>query len=1065
MRKEILKSKMMMIALASILFVSCGGGGGGGGGGSSNLPINPGTPSVPKPSTPSTPSNPEDSYPKMTNPLDGQKGNMSALKTSLYNAQVASNVTIPKDTREEDGKVAGVLTGTGVLEGEGVKVAVLDADFQDAVRSSVEDKDGKTIGDDGNPLVPRRTRTLTNLYPGIEILPRINSEIADASSISNTKIEHGEEVLEVIKDMETVSSPPENKIGLIVGSFGQDYHDNKENKNVYGAVLPNKETYDAALAKFGNQNVKIFNQSFGSGKAYDDPEYARYKGEGYSTMPLSFNKAVGSTSNPERQIPYFRDIVENKGGLFIWSAGNDKDKNSTLDAGLPYFDNRLEPGWISVVGVEELQNGKYNIMGTGKHALSSAGPEAAYWAISAYNGGATNSAGFYGVGSSYAAPRVTMAAALVYEKYPWMTNDQIRQTLFTTTDKMELDKDPDDENTTEVEARNVTRYPDSKYGWGMLNTERALKGPGAFMKYSKYGYDSSTFKADVPAMTTSYFDNNIYGDGGLQKRGFGTLHLTGNNSFSGGSVVRQGTLEIHQVHASPITVESGGKLVLNPKAIVGYDIDAFKLIENIDPQKITDSGIKIRNYGTVAFKGTTAIIGGDYVGYSGSTTEVNFLSNVKVLGDIKYEPNTTVKILSNGYVTTQGSSNTIMEGKSFEGNIANVETNGMRTANVEVKDGKVVATLSRQNPSEYLGENAEASSKNVAENVEKVFEDLDQKVMSGTATKEEVLMGATVQSMSTMGFTSATEMMSGEIYASAQALTFSQAQNVNRDLSNRLSGLDNFKNSNKDSEVWFSVLGSAGKLRRDGYASADTRVTGGQFGADTKFSPTTTLGVALNYSYAKADFNRYAGESKSDMVGVSLYGKQDLPYGFYTAGRLGLSHISSKVERELLTSTGDTVTGKINHHDKMLSAYVELGKKFGWFTPFIGYSQDYLRRGNFDESEVSWGIKADKKNYRTSNFLVGARAEYVGNKYKLQAYVTQAINTDKRDLSYEGRFTGSSVKQKFYGVKQAKNTTWIGFGAFREITPVFGVYGNVDFRVEDKKWADSVFSAGLQYRF
>lgn len=1066
MRKEILKSKMMMIALASILFVSCGGGGGGGGGGgSSNLPINPGTPSVPKPSTPSTPSNPEDNYPKMTNPLDGQKGNMSALKTSLYNAQVASNVTIPKDTREEDGKVAGVLTGTGVLEGEGVKVAVLDADFQDAVRSSVEDKDGKTVDKHGNPLVPRRTRTLTNLYPGIEILPRINSEIADASPISNTKIEHGEEVLEVIKDMETVSSPPENKIGLIVGSFGQDYHDNKTNKNVYGAVLPNKETYDAALAKFGNQNVKIFNQSFGSNKAYDDPEYARYKGEGYSTMPLSFNKAVGSTNNPERQIPYFRDIVENKGGLFIWSAGNDKDKNSTLDAGLPYFDNRLEPGWISVVGVEELQNGKYNIMGTGEHALSSAGPEAAYWAISAYNGGATNSAGFYGVGSSYAAPRVTMAAALVYEKYPWMTNDQIRQTLFTTTDKMELDKDPDDENTTEVEARNVTRYPDSKYGWGMLNTERALKGPGAFMKYSKYGYDSSTFKADVPAMTTSYFDNNIYGDGGLQKRGFGTLHLTGNNSFSGGSVVRQGTLEIHQVHASPITVEAGGKLVLNPKAIVGYDIDAFKLIENIDSQKITDSGIKIRNYGTVAFKGTTAIIGGDYVGYSGSTTEVNFLSNVKVLGDIKYEPNTTVKILSNGYVTTQGSSNTIMEGKSFEGNIANVETNGMRTANVEVKDGKVVATLSRQNPSEYLGENAEASSKNVAENVEKVFEDLDQKVMSGTATKEEVLMGATVQSMSTMGFTSATEMMSGEIYASAQALTFSQAQNVNRDLSNRLSGLDNFKNSNKDSEVWFSVLGSAGKLRRDGYASADTRVTGGQFGADTKFSPTTTLGVALNYSYAKADFNRYAGESKSDMVGVSLYGKQDLPYGFYTAGRLGLSHISSKVERELLTSTGDTVTGKINHHDKMLSAYVELGKKFGWFTPFIGYSQDYLRRGSFDESEASWGIKADKKNYRTSNFLVGARAEYVGNKYKLQAYVTQAINTDKRDLSYEGRFTGSSVKQKFYGVKQAKNTTWIGFGAFREITPVFGVYGNVDFRVEDKKWADSVFSAGLQYRF
>ena len=354
---------------------------------------------------------------------------------------------------------------------------------------------------------------------------------------------------------------------------------------------------------------------------------------------------------------------------------------------------------------------------------------------------------------------------------------------------------------------------------------------------------------------------------------------------------------------------------------------------------------------------------------------------------------------------------------------------------------------------------------NVAGNVENVFQDLDRKIKEGTATKEELAMGATIQNMERSVFATASEMMSGEIYASAQALTFSQAQNINRDLSNRLAGLDNFKNSDKDSEVWFSAIGSGGKLRRDGYASADTRIVGGQAGIDKRFTPTTTLGLALNYSYAKANFDKYAGESKSDMVGVSFYGKQDLPYGLYTAGRIGLSNISSKVERELLTSTGETVTGKIKHHDKMLSAYVEIGKKFGWFTPFVGYSQDYLRRGSFNESEASWGVKADSKNYRTSNFLVGVRAEYVGDKYKLQTYVTQAINTDKRDLAYEGRFTGSSVAQKYYGVKQAKNTTWIGFGAFREITPVFGVYGNVDFRVEDRKWADSVISTGLQYRF
>lgn len=1022
MRKEILKSKMMMIALASILFVSCGGGGGGGGVGSSNLPINPGTPSVPKPSTPSTPSNPGDSFPTVTNPLDSQKGNISALKARLNTNRESSTATIPVDT--------------GAYNDNSVQVGIIDSDFTDS----------------------RLQSQLKGMYPGIKFVPRVRYWSTS---------DHGHEVLEVLMDTDVDGTNGKAKFRPIAASIGNDGSGN-------GKVNPNIETYRRVFASFNsNQKVKVINQSFGGDREVEKAPYGNIRN-------TYFTNDTGPDGEPF--VPYFENKVNNDGGLFVWAAGNRKGgspgigmKSVSEEAGLPYLAHDLEKGWIAAIGIQPVEmeeildsygytrvrekaGGKLNIHE--KEHLAYAGNNAKYWSISA-DDKAIPHRGRYGIGSSFATPRVSRAAALVAEKFDWMTADQVRQTLFTTTDGTELDASLAGDANAE-KRRRVETYPDYKYGWGMLNQERALKGPGAFMNVTKYG-DTRIFNADIPSGKVSYFENKIFGSGGLVKSGEGTLHLTNDNSYAGGSVVNGGTLEIHKIHSSEVTVNAAGKLVLHPKALIGYNTFSSSIINTVNPQNIT-TDTNLKNKGTVEVNGTTAIIGGDYIAYKGSVTTFNSGAKFNVLGNIKVEDG-TVKVLSDNYVTTQGSSNTIMEGKSFKGNIANVETNGMRTANVEVKDGKVVATLSRQNPSEYLGENAEASSKNVAENVEKVFEDLDQKVMSGTATKEEVLMGATVQSMSTMGFTSATEMMSGEIYASAQALTFSQAQNVNRDLSNRLSGLDNFKNSNKDSEVWFSALGSGGKLRRDGYASADTRVTGGQFGADTKFSPTTTLGVALNYSYAKADFNRYAGESKSDMVGVSLYGKQDLPYGFYTAGRLGLSHISSKVERELLTSTGDTVTGKINHHDKMLSAYVELGKKFGWFTPFIGYSQDYLRRGNFDESEASWGIKADKKNYRTSNFLVGARAEYVGNKYKLQAYVTQAINTDKRDLSYEGRFTGSSVKQKFYGVKQAKNTTWIGFGAFREITPVFGVYGNVDFRVEDKKWADSVFSAGLQYRF
>ena len=1021
MKKEILKSKMMLIALASILFVSCGGGGGGGGGGATNLPVNPGT-------NPGTPKTIEDTFPTVDTGLD--KSNMSALKTNLYNAQRNSGASIPNDN--------------SAVDGSGVKVAVLDSNFVDAVRTTAEDKDGHSI-------TPRRNENLTDIYTDIEIISPSQPYIENAipgTSINATKMEHGEEVLEVIGDLDyapnnlatTIGSTnrANNKIGLIVGSIGWNYQyvdpENGSTKTRVGGILTTKEIYDAAMAKFGSQSVKIFNQSFGSDDPYDSSKFRTYRGEG--NLSLTFEQ-MNLGDQPNFMLPYFRDAVENKGGLFIWSAGNKANQNASVEAGFPYFDKRLEPGWISVVGVSAKKGSQYNVLDD----LSKAGSEAAYWSISADEDGVLKITsisppnGSIGSGSSYAAPRVTRAAALVYDKFDWMTADQIRQTLFTTTDKTELSQDP--VTMSEANLRNVTMFPDSTYGWGMLNEKRALKGPGAFMDISKYG-DTSIFKANLPAGKVSYFDNDIYGNGGLEKLGAGTLHLTGNNSFSGGSTVTAGTLEIHQIHSSPITVGAGGTLVLNPKAIVGYDTSGFSLIGTVNPQEITHSGIKVKNYGNVKFNGNTAIIGGDYVAYNGSNTQVGFKNSVKVLGTIRIE-NANISILSNDYVTKNEIA-TVMEGQSVEGNIANVETNGMRTASAEIKDGKIVASLSRQNVVDYVGEDASASTKNVAENVEKVFEDLDNKIEKGIATEKEVLAARTLQTMATSTFTSATEVMSGEIYASAQALTLSQAQDVNRDLSNRFSRIDNLKNSKDDTEVWFSALGGAGKLRRDGYASADTRIVGGQAGIDKRFTPTTTLGLALNYSYAKANFDKYAGESKSDMVGLSLYGKQDLGNDFYLAGRLGVANVSSKVERELLTAIGDRIEGKINHHDKMLSTYLELGKKFNWFTPFIGISQDYLRRGSFDESTATWGIKADKKTYRATNFLVGARAEYVADKYKLHASLSHSINTDKRDLAYEGRFVGSNVSQKYYGIKQSKHTTWLGFGVFREISPAFGVY-------------------------
>ncbi|WP_022819820.1 autotransporter serine protease fusolisin [Fusobacterium russii] len=1052
-----LKEKILFASIICLLFVSCGGGGGGGGGGSTNLPIRPehSMPNVPKknmpdngavpneknkgnnPVLPNAPeankgmpnNNLEPKNPNVIPPLGPHipiQGSFSQLrkdmgdenfKAALLDARNKSTETIPTDTKKVDGS--------------GVKVAVLDSNFT------------------------RNEAELKRKYPQLEIVK---------AGGNNSK--HGEEVLLTLMENGAKFTPVVAGIGIP--------------RTEGGISLPNKELYEKIIEKMKDQKIKVFNQSFAVINEFSNYDSAM----GIKDFRVALSTKRGVIENlirdGEELIQFYEKEVQDN-SIFVWANGNTKKvgnsvinpNESFLNPGLPKFRTSLEKGWIAAVGVEEKNdNGVSNVHY--RNHLAYPGEIAKWWAISAnaktiYTERIDNHIVTSTVhGSSYAAPRVARAAALVAEKFPWMTNEQIRQTLFTTTDETDV-------RSGEIVRRREDYEPDYKYGWGMLNTERALKGPGAFIhilsKYKKSQNSPNTFKANIPEGTASYFENDIYGYGGLIKSGKGTLHLTGNNSYSRGSTVSEGTLEIHKVHASPILVESKGELVLHSKALIGYNNRFSNFIDEKEINLADIASKNVDNYGTVKFIGNgtvingkqfkgTAIIGGDYIAHPNSKTELDFNSEVVVLGKIQI--NGKVEVLSDKYVAGT-LSKTLMTAKEVTGNIEDVSTEGMKKASAKVAGGDIVVELSRQNPVDYIG-NAEESSKNVAQNVENVFADLDEKVKAGTASQEELVMAAAMQSMSTSTFTTATEKMSGEIYASAQALTFSQAQNINRDLSNRLAGLDNLKLSNGETQAWFSAIGSDGKLRRDGYASADTRVAGGQFGIDKKYN-NTNLGVALAYSHAKADFNRYAGNSKSDMVGISLYGKKELANNFYTAGRIGISHVSTKVERELIDGLGNTVQGRVKHDDIMSSVYLEVGKSFKWLTPFVGYSQDYLRRGSFSESNAAWGIHADSKNYWNSNFLVGLRAEFALNKYKFQSYITQAINVGKRDLAYEGHFTGSTVKQRYQGVKQAKNTTWLGVGVFREITPNFGVYGNVDFRVEDGKRADSVFSAGLQYKF
>lgn len=817
----------------------------------------------------------------------------------------------------------------------------------------------------------------------------------------------------------------------------------------YKTILKKMQEND----KNGEKKLKIFNQSWGSTlsakterEVYSNKETFR----GYLLQALS-EKTTGNQEeilkSGQEALEFYDRAVNNENALFIWANGNYDSNNQELyNAGLqaaaPYGKASLEKGWISVVGINGYTHDNYSP----KH-LAYAGV-ASNWSISADG----NAQGKYG--SSFAAPRVANAAVQVGEKFSWMTNNEVRMTLFTTTNKLGVGDGLDEE------SRYINSTAMKTNGWGVLNTKRALKGPGAFWKVlleTDYRNLDTTdwnyyFNANIPANTISYFENNIYGDSGLKKRGDGTLVLTGENKFDKKSKIEGGRLEIYKTHASGVDIGKSGTLVLHNDSVVGYYKSEIGNEEKLSA---------VINEGKLEVSGDRAFVG-EYINKNG---ELNITQGNKltVLNKANVE-NLVVNLDGNGYVPPTGAKEEILEAKNLVGNVSGINVDGMRNVALEKSGDKLVATVSRENAVTYLGE-ARTSSVDTAKKIENTLKELDERYENGTLDKNGEELGASILEMTTDEFKKTTEIVSGEIYASAQALNFLQAQNINRGISNHLAALKNFYESDFDWQGWVSFQNTNGRLSQDGYSSAETDINGGHFGVDKRVG-NNQVGAAISYSYGKADFDRYAGKYTSDSVGISLYGKRYFEDKSYILSRIGITNFDTEVNRALLAQDGSTQNGKINHNDTMYSGYLEAGKHFKYLTPYVAYSIDILNREGFNESEASWGIVSGDKRYLQQNIILGIQGEYkIDESLRLTSHITQQINIGDRDLSFKGHFVNSSTEYQFKGIEQVKNTTWIGVGVEKDITTNFGIGVNLDMRLNEYKKEDVQISTNIYYRF
>lgn len=360
-----------------------------------------------------------------------------------------------------------------------------------------------------------------------------------------------------------------------------------------GMTSPSNLHFEAAQER----GIKIFNNSYGTAPSND---LVKEKGWKYLT--------------DHRLHKQIAEMAEN-GSIFVWAVGNERQlkgygAQAVTEAHIPVAYKQAKKGWIAVASITGQWKSPYS---------SRVGEDAKNWGIATY-GDHQVFGDRHVQGTSFAAPVVSAAVAKVWEKFPWMDNHLVTQTILSTADQLG--------------TSNVTIGPNKDIGWGVLNLERALKGPARFDKrllvegeeFVVAKFDHRNY-ADQDRLTWS---NNIAGDAGFKKQGTGSLYLTGYNTYTGDTVIDGGVLGLSgKLDNSNVTINTSGTLLAK------------------NNEKPVEIGQSVTNNGSLDVYGKGLSIGGNYTADKDARTVIDIhtalleikgtadMQNSRILADVE----------------------------------------------------------------------------------------------------------------------------------------------------------------------------------------------------------------------------------------------------------------------------------------------------------------------------------------------------------------------------------------------------------------------------------------------
>jgi autotransporter-associated beta strand protein len=682
-----------------------------------------------------------------------------------------------------------------------------------------------------------------------------------------------------------------------------------------GGVAPNAilavSDWDADIQPIINWGAKVYNFSFG------------YDAETDGASNADISKYLS---------PWVSELraVKNSGAFIAISAGNDEKNSVQILAGAPSFYSDLD-NILAVVAMSPLY-------GTLAPYSNKCGEEAKYFCIAApgtvnlllptVNTGDPITIDSYKwfAGTSAAAPVVSGIATLVYQAFPGFTGKQVRDTLISTA--------------TDIGELGV----DAVYGVGYVNAQKAVLGPGSL---------SVSFLAAVPDQVTWNFGNDIGGSGGIVKTGAGILSLTGNNTYSGGTDLQSGQLNLYGQVTGTLRLNGGTLLAMG-----------------------TVNGDVLANAGTLAL-GNGQIF--------------------QVTGDLALAGSGLSIFSPSGYLNHwQG---VLVEASSITGNAPIAADSPWFSAEADIQNQRIYAQLQRKAVTDVVPETT-LTEFNTAANLESAFRRLDAGAGSAALRQSAGLLQATNQEQAVTAFNS----LSGQSQTTSKDIALDASDALQPLLTERL--FDLARAPGERGGAWLMFANPDGEKHAEGFLSVDLDSNLIAAGVDRQ-GQYGTLGVALFAADDNARFDAVADTIEGNRQGVALYARHDGDAGF-VQGFAYLAHFDQRNSRTLTLGALSASAGSRSEGTSR-GISLEAGKALaGNFSAALQASADWVDVDAFTETGAT-GFELQFQASDLSRYLIGPDFRYqnaFGNGFSWDVQLGYRYVLNDVDTGMTAAYTG-----------------------------------------------------------